>query len=62
MSNNNHTSDIKKAAQQVDVQEIKDNLQNTQENVQDSQQDQQPEALTEDQKTPFIDENARTDK
>ncbi|WP_367109475.1 hypothetical protein [uncultured Psychrobacter sp.] len=59
MSNDsNHTSDVEKAANQVNVQEIEDNLQN----AQDNQQEEQPETLTEDQRAPFIDENARTDK
>lgn len=49
------TSDIKQAADHVDVQDIKINLQ-------DSQSEQQPQHLEEEETVPFIDENLRTDK
>lgn len=49
------TSDIKKAAEKADAQQIEKNLQ-------DDKSVDVPESLTEDQKTPYIDEQARTDK
>ena len=52
---NNDTSDIKKAADNADVQQIEQNLQ-------DNKQADAPESLTDAQKTPFIDEDVRTDK
>lgn len=56
MSNtNNDTSDIKKAAENVDAQQIEKNLQ-------DNKQIDAPESLTKEQQTPFIDEDVRTDK
>ncbi|WP_296243487.1 MULTISPECIES: hypothetical protein [unclassified Psychrobacter] len=56
MSNtNNDTSDVKKAAEQADSQQIEKNLEN-------KKQVDTPENLTEQQKTPFIEEDLRTDK
>ena len=56
MSNvNNDSSDIKKAAEQADSQEIEKNLE-TDKSV------NEPESLTEEEATPFIDEELRTDK
>lgn len=56
MSNdNNDSSDIKKAAEQADSQEIEKNLE-TDKSV------NEPESLAEDEETPFIDEELRTDK
>lgn len=52
---NNDTSDVKNAAEHVDVEEISSNLQGSKAN-------QQPENLTEKQETPFIDDDVRTDK
>ncbi|MFT5096536.1 hypothetical protein HQR03_09055 [Psychrobacter okhotskensis] len=56
MSNtNNDTSDIKKAAEQADNQQIEKNL-NDGKNV------DTPEKLSEEEQTSFIDEELRTDK
>lgn len=56
MSNtNNDTSDIKKAAEQADNQQIQKNL-NEDKNV------DTPENLSEEEQTSFIDEELRTDK
>lgn len=56
MSNtNSDTSDVKKAAEQADIQQIEKNLE-------DKQQVDTPKNLTEEQKTPFIEEDLRTDK
>lgn len=52
---NNDTSDVKQAAEQVNVQEMEKNLQ-------DDKQVDAPESLTEQEKTSFIDEDVRTDK
>ena len=52
---NDDVSDIKQAAEQVDVQEMEQNLK-------DKKQVDSPEPLTEQQKTSFIDEDVRTDK
>ncbi|WP_201528859.1 hypothetical protein [Psychrobacter frigidicola] len=51
----NDNSDIKQAAEQVDVQQIEKNLE-------DNKPTDVPEQLTEDQQVPFIDEEVRTDK
>ena len=56
MSNtNNDTSDVKKAAEQADSQQIEKNLA-------DNKQVDEPENLNEEQKTPFIEDDLRTDK
>ncbi|MCG3860182.1 MULTISPECIES: hypothetical protein [Psychrobacter] len=56
MSNtNNDTSDVKKAAEQADSQQIEKNLA-------DNKQVDEPENLSEEQKTPFIEDDLRTDK
>lgn len=52
---NNDTSDIKTAADHVDTQQLKQNLQ-------DDKEIDAPESLTKAQQTPFIDEDVRTDK
>ena len=52
---NSDTSDIKDAADNTDVQQIEKNLQH-------NKKTDEPEALTKAQKTPFIDEDTRTDK
>ena len=56
MSNsNNDTSDIKKAAEQADSQKIEKNLEN-------NKPVDVPENLSEEENTPFIDDELRTDK
>ena len=52
---NSDTSDIKKAAEQADIQQIEQNLQN-------GKPVEVPESLTEEETTPFIDDELRTDK
>ena len=52
---NSDTSDIQKAAKQADSQQIEQNLQ-------DGKPVDVPESLTEEEKTPFIDDELRTDK
>ncbi|WP_178379339.1 MULTISPECIES: hypothetical protein [unclassified Psychrobacter] len=52
---NNDVSDVKKAAEQVDSQQIDKNLNNT-------NQTNTAEDLSEKEQTPFIEENLRTDK
>ena len=52
---NSDTSDIKKAAGQADSQKIEQNLQN-------GKPVDVPVSLTEEEKTPFIDDELRTDK
>ncbi len=54
MSNENK-SDLQKAAEQVDANQVKENL------AQDKPSDT-PEKLSEDEKTPFMDNESRTDK
>lgn len=54
-TNKNDTSDVKQAAEHVDVQQIEKNLE-------DKQQAHTPEELTEEQTTSFIEEELRTDK
>ena len=56
MSNiNKNTSDIQKAAEQADSQQIEQNLQN-------GKPVDVPASLTEEETTPFIDDELRTDK
>ena len=55
----NDTSDIKQAANDVNVEKIEENLQDS---GQDKKVFEEPAVLTEKQKTPFIDEKVRTDK
>lgn len=50
----NDTSAIKQAADNVNVEKIEENLQK-------KADIEEPESLTEEQKTPFIDEETRTD-
>ena len=52
---NSDTSDIKKAAEQADSQQIEQNLQN-------GKPVDVPVSLTEEETTPFIDDELRTDK
>ena len=52
---NSDTADIKKAAEQADSQQIEQNLQN-------GKPVEVPESLTEEETTPFIDDELRTDK
>lgn len=54
-TNENDTSDVKQAAENVDVGQIEKNLDN-------KHRVDTPEELTEEQATPFIDEDVRTDK
>lgn len=49
------TSEIEQAAKQADAAQIKKNLA-------EQSAKNEPESLTEEQKTPFIDEDERTDK
>jgi len=52
---NNDNSDVKQAAEQVNGQEVENNLAETKKaNV--------PESLNEEEQTPFIDDDLRTDK
>ena len=55
MSNNNDTSDIKKAAEQADSQKVEKNLEN-------KKQVDVPAELSEAEQTSFIDDDLRTDK
>ena len=52
---NNDTSDIKKAADQVDSQVVEKNLK-------ENKKADQPEQLTEEEQTSFINDELRTDK
>ena len=52
---NSDISDIKKAAEQADSQQIEQNLQN-------GKPVEVPESLTEEETTPFIDDELGTDK
>lgn len=52
---NNETSDISKAADHADATQIKQNLD-------EKKQADKPENLSDEQKTPFIEEELRTDK
>lgn len=54
-NNSNVKSEVKQAAEQADSEQIKKNLA-------DEQDAKTPENLTDEQKTPFIDDTARTDK
>lgn len=54
-STNNDTSDIKKAAEQADSQQIEKNLQ-------ENKPVDVPEKLSEEEQTSFIDDDLRTDK
>lgn len=58
MNTSDNTSEVKKAAEQADVQEIEKNLQQSK----NDKLADKPETLTDSQKTPFIDEKDRTDK
>ncbi|MGO2212910.1 hypothetical protein ACTXJ2_01650 [Psychrobacter alimentarius] len=52
---NNDSSDIDKAAAQADSQKIAENLEETKEV-------NKPESLSEEEQTPFIEDDLRTDK
>lgn len=54
MSNENK-SDLQQAAEQVDANQVKENL------AQDNSSGK-PKKLSEDEKTPFMDDESRTDK
>ena len=56
---NNDTSDIKQAADNVNVEKLEESLQDS---GQDKKVSEEPVPLNEEQKTPFIDEEVRTDK
>lgn len=55
---NQDTSDIKKAAEQADAQQIDKNINN---NSGDNKTDS-PESLSDKEQTPFVDDSLRTDK
>lgn len=55
----NDKSDIQQAADNVNVEELEESLQNSDQN---KVLIEEPAPLTEEQKTPFIDEKVRTDK
>ncbi|MBO1529808.1 hypothetical protein J3492_01080 [Psychrobacter sp. F1192] len=59
-NNDKDVSDIKKAAEHADSEQIEKNLNNNM--VTEDKQVKTPEALSEDEKTPFIDDDLRTDK
>ena len=59
-SNDKNVSDIKKAAEHADSEQIEKNLNDNM--VTEHKQVKTPEALSEDEKTPFIDDDLRTDK
>ena len=52
---NNDNSDIKQAAEQVNGQEVENNLA-------ENKKTNAPESLNEEEQTPFIDDDLRTDK
>ncbi|MGP9688118.1 hypothetical protein ACT3TH_03055 [Psychrobacter sp. AOP22-C1-C5] len=52
---NNDSSDVKKAAEQVDNAQIEKNLE-------EKKEIDAPEQLSEEEQTPFIDDDLRTDK
>ena len=52
---NNDNSDIKQAAEQVNAQEVEKNLA-------ENKKVDDPESLSEEEQTPFIDDELRTDK
>lgn len=54
------TSDIKKAAEQVDGQQIKENLQDN--TAEDAKKVGTPEELSKEEQTSFINDDLRTDK
>lgn len=57
---NKDTSDVKKAAEHADSQQIKKNLEGKK--LEDDKKVDAPEELTKQEETPFIDEKVRTDK
>lgn len=59
-NNDKDVSDIKKAAEHADSEQIEKNLNDNM--VTEDKQVKTPEALSEDEKTPFIDDDLRTDK
>jgi len=52
---NNDNSDVKQAAEQVNGQEVEKNLE-------ENKKVDSPESLSEEEQTPFIDDDLRTDK
>ncbi len=52
---NDKKSDLQQAAQEVDTKQIKENLEQ-------NKSSDKPEKLAEDEKTPFIEGESRTDK
>ena len=57
MTNDNSKSDIEQAVDEVSPDKVKDNLNNK-----DKGDTESPENLSEQEQTPFIDEELRTDK
>lgn len=57
MTNDNNKSDIEQAVDEVSPDKVKDNLNNK-----DKGDTEKPENLSEQEQTPFIDEELRTDK
>lgn len=57
MTNDNNKSDIEQAVDEVSPDKVKDNLDNK-----DKEGAEHPENLSEQEQTPFIDEELRTDK
>lgn len=57
MTNDNNKSDIEQAVDEVSPDKVKDNLNNK-----DNDGSEHPENLSEQEQTPFIDEELRTDK
>lgn len=57
MTNDNNKSDIEQAVDEVSPDKVKDNLNNK-----DKEGAEHPENLSEQEQTPFIDEELRTDK
>ena len=57
---NQDISDVKKAAEQVDGQKIKENLKD--DTVEDTKKIGRPEELSEEEQTSFINDDLRTDK
>ncbi len=58
--NKKDTSDIKKAAEQADSQQIKENLQDN--TAEGTKKVGTPEELSKEEQTSFIDDDLRTDK
>lgn len=56
----NDTSDVKKAAEQVNGQEVEKNLNDSQ--LEGNKATDKPESLSDDEQTPFIEDDLRTDK